>query len=1017
MNSVKFTSILLAIFLIILLVSCSNKIYKYPEGNLNNNRPNANKEVSEVAPVQNSSEYDICGAFDREHSNNDFSELSVSPSSAFIKTMFPVSNFNKDMVDYLTKNIESIVFTGMDKGFAAFAHPISYDLAKNLNLPFSPESKNVGGADLFEFYKNREGKFEFKILDSPINSIFWDSHPTAITDTMPDGSCVTLLLWSSDRNAPFAERISLSGKKFPGGNADLFYAFRFADGTWTEVKTLAQNINTESNEGTPFIYCSCCKPYLLFSSDRLKSKAGDFDIFYTKLAIDYKKFEIKVLDDAQLLGEKANESRSDINTINSFSDDRFPLVPLPHGLSSPDLIYFSSNRYDSKLDKQMKIGGTIIANAGSYDIYRLPLPEFMNCPAPEPPTVKMNVALINLANPDEPVRMPVISLFDNNGNEIESRDLSQAEFEIKGGKQYFIKGGSHFNLLDCDSEPVKVLSGYLIPSDTIVVIGREIATEKRIVSALTSGLADFEKLHKIQYDTSYSELIVFGRKLKVQHAQTVLITNPRLAGAMMEYDQEITIVSSYDKLRRQTPKTASQASNARLSGAGANSEVSKNGGWNISPRTGDNLVFYDTVYVLPEYFVKPPCYCEFTEFMTGYEQNVPYYQTGFWEVNTLSNFRRDMNKLGRREFSEAKWVELHRNNQYFTNSPERRQSRIYEYEKFAKIVDKNLDMMADIINRRIIPAFSIIDSISGNEKLIISLDAWSDKRPVRRGWYIGDEVEYYEGVLHESVSHYDVTFKKVSIQSGDLLNLNNDTLSKLRAYYGYHELITRLLDTKKFGSAFYDYFEQGKVLLPDNRALGSNVSNVGAFDPQSRIENAKIIFLIKGNYFDPTEFKIPKYIRNVDSSLYMLDTIRRIDLRINNLYYLAGKLVESPCCNKALPCLDYEMILNASNRNPEKTNTSSNQAIPKQNERYLLYFGSYNDINVAQLIMVMLNEITDTELIIEQYESDGEQKYIVRTKSSFYADEARSKQDSFIRRSNIRSEDYPSFVVELIQSE
>jgi hypothetical protein len=1017
MNSVKFTSILLAIFITIMLVSCSNKIYRYPHGNLNNSRPDANKEVSEVAPVQNSAEYDICGAFDREHSNNDFSEQSVSPSSAFIKTMFPVSNFNKEIVDYLTKNIESIVFTGMDKGFAAFAHPISFDLAKNLNLPFSPESKNVGGADLFEFYKNREGKFEFKNLDSPINSIFWDSHPTAITDTMPDGSCVTLLLWSSDRNSPYAERISLSGDKFVGGNTDLFYAFRFDDGTWSEVKTFEQNLNSDSHEGTPFIYCSCCEPYLLFSSDRLKSKDGDFDIFYTKVKIDYNNLEIRQIDEVQLLSPKTNERSVPATTINSFSDDRFPFVPLPHGLSSPKLIYFSSNRYDSQSDKQVKIGDTIFANAGSYDVYRLTLPEFMNCPTPEPPIVKLNVALINLANPDESVRMPIISLYDNNGIEIQSRDNSQSEFEIKGGKQYFIKGGSHFNMLDCESEPVKVLSGYLIPNDTIVVVGREITSEKRVVSSLKSGLADFEKLPKNQYDTSYSELIVFDRKLKVQHAKTTIITNPRLVDEMMEYDAEITIVSSHDKLRRLTPKTAYQASNARLSGAGVHSEISKNGGWNISPRSGDNLVFYDTVYVLPEYFVKPPCYCEFTEFMTRYEQNVPYYQTGFWEVNTLSNFRRDMNKLGRREFSDAKWIELHKNNQYFTNSPERRQSRIYEYEKFAKIVDKNLDMMAEIINRRIIPAFSIIDSMSGNEKLIISLDAWSDKRPVRRGWYIGDEVEYYEGVLNESASHYDVSFKKVSIQSGDLLNMNNDTLSKLRAYYGYHELITRLLDTKKFGSAFYDYFAQGKVLLPDNRKLGSSESNIRAFAPQSKIENAKIILLIKGNYFDPTDFKIPKYIKNVDSSLYMLDTIRRIDLRINNLYYQAGKLVESPCCNKALPCLDYEMILNASAKKPENTKTTPNQVIPKQNERFLLYFGSYHDINVAQLIMVMLNEITDTELMIEQYESEGEQKYIVRTKNSFYVDEARSKQDSFIRRSNIRVDDYPSFVVELIQSE
>src|SRR5690606_40417834 len=76
------------------------------------------------------------------------------------------------------------------------------------------------------------------------------------------------------------------------------------------------------------------------------------------------------------------------------------------------------------------------------------------------------------------------------------------------------------------------------------------------------------------------------------------------------------------------------------------------------------------------------------------------------------------------------------------------------------------------------------------------------------------------------------------------------------------------------------------------------------------IFKSKIIILAKGNYFDSTEYKIPRYIRDVDSSLFMLDTIRRIDVRINSLQYQSGKLNKSPYCNENLPCLEYRDKIN-----------------------------------------------------------------------------------------------------------
>lgn len=1003
-----------SIALSILIIGCSTKFNKYPDGNMSNYIASYNSKADEVAPAQRTIELNICGAFDREHSNTDFSNESMKPSSHYIREMFPVSNFNREIVDYLTRNIESIVFTSSNTGFAAFSHPVTDNMADMLNLPFVKGASIVGGTDIFEFYRLDNGQFEFKNLGEPINSIFWDSHPTAIRDTLPDGSCITLMIWSSDRNSPYSERIDLRGKRTQTGNTDLFYAFRFEDGSWSEVKSFDDSINMFTNEGTPFLYCSCCNPTLLFTSDRQKVDDSDFDIYYVSLSIDYLKFTINRTGDVKLISDKNNNNRKHIYSINSLSDERFPFIPIPHGSSSPEMIYFASSRYDINNEKQLKVGDTIIANKGSFDIYRMPKPDFLNCPAPEPPTVELHVKLINIAYPGDEIREPVLALVDASGNEIESVKDNVLKTEILLGKKYFIKGGSNYSTIDCDENPVRVLHKYVQPRDTIIIVGVEKLTDKKVIRDLTATFSEYERMPKLAYDTTYSEKTVFDKKLKVTTIRTTSITNPRIANDLMAYDKEILSVSTWDKLKKVS--VYKQLNNLpEATGASTLSEMSKNGGWNISRRTTGDLVIYDTVYIQPEYFIKPPCYCEFTEFMTSYEQNVPYFQTGFWEVNTLSNFKRDLNRLGRREFAEAKWIELHRNNQYFGQSENRRQGRIYEYEKFARIVDKNLDIMAEIINKRIIPAFNVIDSISGNEKLIISLDAWSDRRPVRRGWYIGEPVTYYEGSLVEKDYSYEISFNKVQIKDGNMLNMNNDTLSRLRAFYGYDELIKRLLDTKKFGSAFYNYFKTGKVLLPDNRNDLSGERALDDFNPTQNLNNAKIILLIKGNYFDPTEYKIPQYIRNVDSSLYMLDTIRRIDLRVNNLYYSAGRLIESPCCNKLLPCLDYNTILNSYEISTK--NVSTSQKPSDKSLKFVIYFGTYEGINSVNQVKAIIEDSSSLRLVIEDIMLEDVKKYVLRSSESFSAKQAEEIINSIIKLNLIRTDNFPEFLIDMFQVE
>ena len=142
----------------------------------------------------------------------------------------------------------------------------------------------IGGTDILEYNVNGDGKFH--VLDSNINSVYWDSHPFAI-DTMIHDTTYTLLLWSSDRDTPFQTRINLSGKKnYTKGNTALYYSFRKKaknDNTdiWQPAQKLAGSINlTTSSSGTPFIYCFCYNPNLFFSSNRNNSDSSDFEYLF-----------------------------------------------------------------------------------------------------------------------------------------------------------------------------------------------------------------------------------------------------------------------------------------------------------------------------------------------------------------------------------------------------------------------------------------------------------------------------------------------------------------------------------------------------------------------------------------------------------------------------------------------------------------------------------------------------------------------------------------------------------------
>jgi hypothetical protein len=819
-----------------------------------------------------------------------------------------------------------------------------------------------------------------------------------------------LLLWSSDKNAPYSKIVNLRGDTLLRGNTDLYYVFKLADGNWSDIKTFIGDINSTSNEGSPFIYCLCCNATLFFSSNRNNQDNNDFDIYSAKLAINLDSFVISQKENSKLIDEKKNFKNGEVTSFNTNADERFPYISLPYdSIPQKNQLYFSSNRYDKLNKQQFRKKDTIVENIGGYDIYSFPLPEEYKCPVPERPFAYLNIKILDILDSENAVKKPIIKVINENGDVIAESFESSMRLKILTGRKYKVLGGSTYFSEDCGSD-TKFHQNYYEPVDSAYIIGVDSLIEESYNKNKTLTLTEYQKYNKMKTDSSESEMLnnnVISIKTTYKTIESV---NAKIENNKVIFDEKIINKSYWDKIEHKTLKRELFPSEPGeiVNSAQIPSEISRNEFIFVPLNQRNTPEINDVVYVLPSYFVKPPCHCEFIDFLTNYEQNVPYFQTGFWEVNTGKNYRRDMRRLENSSFSEAKWIELHKNNKYFGEERKGRLGRIYEYENFAKVVDKNIDKMTDVIVNSLIPAFNVIDSISDNTKLIIQIDAWSDKRPVALGWYIGDDVDYYEGTLNENATdNFSLDLKKVSIKHGNSLNLNNDTLSKLRAYSGYKELLSRMSDSKKFGSNFKDYLDKGLVLLPDkmNERLNNTSNSQNNQELRNMIDKAKIIILTKGNYYDPTEYKLPYYAKDADSSLYMLDTVRRVEVIINTLEFSGGTLRKSKCCNNNLPCIEFNTAKSGKTKKIIKTTKSEKadkiekveKVVIEQTDDYFISFGTFDTEENADKTLFISKNICKYELILEKSEINEKVYYTIRTKNKFDNKTAKSLYHDLIK--------------------
>ncbi len=861
-----------------LAAGCGGVQPNRPAGNLGDS---VNSVADEFAPALRPGRSAIYFTSNREQTEDIWRAMVSDPAAerpAFTAAEIDASDIS--LLSQPTTNDGAVLFVSPGEGFFASGHaPDSLYAEREGSF-----GGIVGGTDLFAFTAGGNGVHN---LGPAINSIFWDSHPAAggRGDSL-------LLIFSSDRPAgrhgyssPYREAITLRGSgDSVKGNADLYYVFRIG-GRWGEVRNMNDvageiTINSKGNEYSPYLYCIDHAPRLLFASNR----GGSFDLWEAGLLVNFARGVVSVAGVSKL--------PAGIDSINSAADELFPFMTAPADAAGGQYLYFASNRDN----ESRQSGAEKVQGVGGFDLYRFPFAR--ECSAPK---LRYEVTVLDAENPSRAVLGPVVRLHRTAGPVLpeamepqgvaamESRS-NPAVFEVDLGEDYLLYGGSAYNEIHCESgEPAVESYSFLRVSNGEPEIRKRtswgwrdtLERAQRVTHIDTTLRVDTVPLASASSIASTPGSII--RSISAEGGN-LLVTRMEFAvreeligGTLRKYKAQIV---EYDTLRKfdsiWIPTTRNLAPSERV----------KRHGTLALPAIAADITIRDTVYVHPNYYQPPPCQWLYTRsILDEYRKNVPYFQTAFWEVNTAANLRRDLRRLDAAQYADAGFVELHSSNLYFGQATGRRARRIGQYEEFARTVDRNLDQMASEVAEGIIPEFIDYDAKTpgSNNKLVIQVLAYSDIRPIVRGQYIGGETVRYVGGSYDSSSS-GVKLHNVEVAPGaSLVSESNDTLSKLRVYYGYQELIGRL---RKY-PAFEQLVADGTILLPVGLSPG---------EYRTRMENAKILVMMEGRYADRSEQPSVSGYTGRGDDFYALDDIRRMDVLVNRLEYINGRLMKSPCC-------------------------------------------------------------------------------------------------------------------------
>jgi hypothetical protein len=240
---------------------------------------------------------------------------------------------------------------------------------------------------------------------------------------------------------------------------------------------------------------------------------------------------------------------------------------------------------------------------------------------------------------------------------------------------------------------------------------------------------------------------------------------------------------------------------------------------------------------------------------------------------------------------EASWVELNYRNKYWGNRGDVDRSdlmtmRRTDYREKAKIIDRNIRNMVDSTSDLLRNFWKIYEK-NDTAKVIITMTAYSDIRPIGNGTFISDEQVKYISSAFDTVKYQFANTQAIDIKSGaSLIGEDNDTLSKLRAYYGYKAVMNELSKD----SLFATLLAKGLVVTP------TDDFSINQYD--QKVKKARIIVMAEGKYVDTSvNPEVAKYKRS-ENSYYDLDGVRRVDVSVR-LINLRPDLYAFPdCCVK-----------------------------------------------------------------------------------------------------------------------
>lgn len=749
----------------------------------------------------------------------------------------------------------------------------------------------VGGSDIFERRKGGETR-----NIEELNSSAWDAQP-AISLLKN----IEVMVFSSDRmstdgfSAPYdGVEYQLKDGRVIRGNADLWYSFRVVGAErWSAPKNFrgiqsADSVNTPSNEYSPFLYCIGGTPHLLFASNR----TGSYDIYDASIVIDPERRSISVTSVRPL--------PTGPDAVNSPAREMFPFVPFPHTNAASQLLVFSSDRFAVR-----DSAAAFREGAGGLDLYRMTTQMMCEVPdtTPKPPvitrgSIRYILTMIDGSTGQPTVRESFMNTMISGTQAKVSLQASDRDVDfvipptdsiIDGDLVTFeSSGGSTYNKRPCtEREPIITSYARRLISDRI----RKVSPRQRIIAYDTTIQDAAIPVRRVMrlYDTltvgqefipsskrrEFVEATADGR-LRIGRDTTVTVDSlppvRTIARQRTEFYNDTTF--HYDT-------TYIPASDLRVPSM---LTVSRS---LVVRRPQRDTVIHDTVIVYPVMEAGAPCMQIFAT--SDSVRNVPYFQTGFWEVNNSTGYERHLGRLRKGDLEDASWIELNWRNKYWgSRAPgevsERLIRRRAEYRKKAQIIDDNIDNLVERTSQ-MLKRFWRDHAEDPNSKVIVSMMAYSDVRPIMAGRFISDTSIRYIAASYDSVGQSFGTPLTVGIRpSASLVGADNDTLSKLRAYFGYTAVYEKLAKD----SLFAVLRGKGLVVLPTDATTPDEYLQ--------RVRSARIIVLAEGRKVDMTvNPRVRGYVGD-DDDYYDLDAVRRVDVHVRRIDLRSSSWVLPECC-------------------------------------------------------------------------------------------------------------------------